>query len=572
MTGVFTTPPNGAELISQFRTVRPLTAFRPITPFGRLLSARSNVDRLKNSCDYRIFLSSSSSRSSSTITSTGGNSRQEGRIWSRCYALSRKQEQQQEVSTLDGLQLDHAHALVEEFRKSCATPLERLLQVVDAMVADFEAGLAVEGKDMEMLPAFLESLPTGQEVGCFYALDLGGTNFRVLRARFGGDKGLLNQDSTTYAIPEHLMLGENDDLFDFIAGKLGDFIALEQELHQDKHRKRELGFAFSFPVQQHSISSGTLIKWSKGFKVKGTEGRDVVTVLREAIKRKGLDLEVAALVNDTVGCMAEGRYRDKDVMMAVIFGTGTNACYVESASAVPKWKGAPPECGTHVINTEWGAFNSPSLPTTFADDDLDRESVNPGDHIFEKLMSGLYLGEIVRRFVLKMAQEGVLFADYTTGGLSEMWTLRTPDISKIHADQSPSLDVAGEVLAKVWGISSSTVEERKIVLSLIEMVTRRGARLAAAGVASVLKKIGRFGDNTHGNGNGAAVGVRTVVAIDGGLFTHYSQFKDYMLEAFEEIVGKEVASNVSFNLSKDGSGIGAVLLAACHSKYKTSAN
>ncbi len=37
------------------------------------------------------------------------------------------------------------------------------------------------------------------------------------------------------------------------------------------------------------------------------------------------DLEVAALVKDTIRCVAEGRYCDKDVMMAVVFGTGTNA-------------------------------------------------------------------------------------------------------------------------------------------------------------------------------------------------------------------------------------------------------
>lgn len=498
--------------------------------------------------------------------------RREARRFLLCEAVSRKQEQQQDVSTLDTQEqkLEHALSLVEKFRKQCATPLERLVKVVDAMVAEFQEGLAEDGKRLKMLPAFLETLPTGEEKGCFYALDLGGTNFRVLRARFGGEKGLLNQESETYTIPQKLMLGENDELFDFIAGKLGDFVALEEELHQDAFRKRELGFTFSFPVEQHTIASGTLMHWSKGFKVSGTVGKDIVTVLREAIRRKGLDLEVAALVNDTVGTLAEGRYRNKDVMMAVIFGTGTNACFVEKASAVGKWKGPPPVSGKHVINTEWGDFTSPTLPTTFADEELDRDSVNPGEHVYEKVISGMYLGEIVRRVVLRLAQEGALFADYTSGGLSEKCSLLTPDISKIHADQSPSLDVAGEILFRAWGIPSTTLEERKVVLSVIEIVTRRGARLAAAGMAAVLKKIGRAGCSiSNGSAtNGGAAGGHTVIAIDGGLYTHYSQFRDYMEEAFEEILGKEAASTVTLNLSKDGSGIGAVLLAACHSKYK----
>ncbi|CAM6108189.1 unnamed protein product [Calypogeia fissa] len=562
MTSLLT--PTGVEstTICQFSTnVRPTplpSSLRVLVPTSSS-SSRKVGSTSRISCDYSIGITTSS-------TTQKWISRREARRVLRSYAVKKQQE---EVSILDDQKQAYAQSFVEQFRASCATPLERLLDVMDAMVAEFEAGLAEDGKDLKMLPAFLETLPTGQEQGCFYALDLGGTNFRVLRARFGGEQGLLNQESATYTIPHELMLGENDDLFDFIAGKLGDFVALEQELHHDAHRKRELGFTFSFPVQQHSIASGTLIHWSKGFKVKGTVGRDIVAVLRDAIRRKGLDLEVAALVNDTVGCLAEGRYNDKDVMMAVILGTGTNACFVEEASAVPKWKGAPPASGKHVINTEWGNLNSPTLPTTFADDELDRESVNPGDHIFEKLMSGMYLGEIVRLVILRMAQEGGIFADYTTGRMSEKCSLPTPEVSKIHADESASLDVAGEVLSKVWGIPSTTLEERKIVLSIIEIVTQRGARLAAAGIAAVLKKIGRFGGRTgNGNGNGATHGARTVVAIDGGLFTHYSQFRKYMLEALEEILGKEAASSVSLKLSKDGSGIGAVLLAACHSKYR----
>lgn len=39
-------------------------------------------------------------------------------------------------------------------------------------------------------------------------------------------------------------------------------------------RRRELGFTFSFPVKQLSVSSGILIKWTKGFAI-----RDMVSYL-----------------------------------------------------------------------------------------------------------------------------------------------------------------------------------------------------------------------------------------------------------------------------------------------------
>lgn len=49
------------------------------------------------------------------------------------------------------------------------------------------------------------------EKGLFYALDLGGTNFRVLRFQLGGkDKHIINQEFDEVAIPPHLMTGSSD--------------------------------------------------------------------------------------------------------------------------------------------------------------------------------------------------------------------------------------------------------------------------------------------------------------------------------------------------------------------------
>lgn len=53
-------------------------------------------------------------------------------------------------------------------------------------------------------------------------------------------------------------------------------------------------------------------------------------------------------VNDTVGTLAGGRYYKGDVIAAVILGTGTNAAYVERASAIPKWHGPLPKSGEMV--------------------------------------------------------------------------------------------------------------------------------------------------------------------------------------------------------------------------------
>jgi hexokinase len=49
------------------------------------------------------------------------------------------------------------------------------------------------------------------EKGLFYALDLGGTNFRVLRVLLDGkDKRVVNQEFDEVSIPPHLMTGSSE--------------------------------------------------------------------------------------------------------------------------------------------------------------------------------------------------------------------------------------------------------------------------------------------------------------------------------------------------------------------------
>ena len=54
----------------------------------------------------------------------------------------------------------------------------------------------------------MRKLPTGQERGKFLALDLGGTNFRVLALELTEEKEFL-MDSKIYAIPQNIMTGNN---------------------------------------------------------------------------------------------------------------------------------------------------------------------------------------------------------------------------------------------------------------------------------------------------------------------------------------------------------------------------
>lgn len=108
---------------------------------------------------------------------------------------------------------------------------------------------------------------------------------------------------------------------------------------------------------------------------------------------------------------------------------------------------------------------------------------------------------------------------------------------------------------------------RKLVVKVCDVVTRRAARLAAAGIVGILKKIGRDGSGgiTGGRSRSDIKMKRTVVAIEGGLYTSYTMFREYLHEAMIEILGEEAAQHVILMVTEDGSGVGAALLAATHS-------
>jgi hexokinase len=105
----------------------------------------------------------------------------------------------------------------------------------------------------------------------------------------------------------------------FIAGQIEAFLEQHHNEHFEAHvlKRRlagtreeykdeevfDLGFTFSFPVNQVGINRGTLIRWTKGFSIPDAVGKDVCELLQTAIDDLDLPVRVSALVNDTVGTL-----------------------------------------------------------------------------------------------------------------------------------------------------------------------------------------------------------------------------------------------------------------------------
>merc|ERR1719277_1127369 len=121
-------------------------------------------------------------------------------------------------------------------------------------------------------------------------------------------------------IPEDLMVGSSEDLFDFLAEKCKQVASTHEG---------NLGFTFSFPVQKISINEGFLVKWTKGFDIPAVVGKDPVKLLTQAFDKIGVNLKIVALCNDTVGTLVTEYFQDNNTSIGVILGTGSNAAYWE---------------------------------------------------------------------------------------------------------------------------------------------------------------------------------------------------------------------------------------------------
>ena len=254
-----------------------------------------------------------------------------------------------------------------------------------------------------------------------------------------------------------------------------------------------------------------------------------------------------ALANDTVGTMETAAYTDPAAVVGVILGTGTNAAYLERTSKVPKWKGAP--CEEMVINTEWGNLQMASYMNAF-DKSVDAGTVNPGLQTFEKMISGMYLGEICRTTLLHpsvargFSSEA---AQQLRSAFAQPMAFQSSLMAAIEADTSPSLAEV-ERLLKAAGVSACTVRDRVLLREACVCVSTRAARLSATAVGALLEHAGLDGART--------------VAVDGTVFEKYPFFKERMEAGLEELLHKERAQAVQLILAKDGSGIGAAIISA----------
>ena len=265
---------------------------------------------------------------------------------------------------------------------------EQLKGIAHAFREKVEEGLNKNNSEIQCIPTFI--LPKATDVkGKALVLDLGGTNYRVAIVDFSTEKPIIypnngwKKDMSIMKSPGYT----REELFKELADLIVE-IKREEEM--------PIGYCFSYPTESIPGGDARLLRWTKGVDIREMVGQFVGKPLLEYLNEKNkIRFTGVKVLNDTIASLFAG-LTDKsyDAYIGLIVGTGTNMATFIPSDKITK---LDPEChvqGLIPVNLESGNFYPPFL--TAVDDTVDATSDSLGKQRFEKAVSGMYLGDILK--------------------------------------------------------------------------------------------------------------------------------------------------------------------------------
>lgn len=200
-----------------------------------------------------------------------------------------------------------------------------------------------------------------------------------------------------------------------------------------------------------------------------------------------------------------------------------------------------------VINLEWGALGDNNELHDFQtkyDITVDNNSENPSQQIFEKMISGKYLGELLRLVLIDMVNEQLIFDGKMPTIINTPQSLTTEVISLIESDPPGTYTATRNFLRQI-DVKHPTDGDCMNIRYAAECISRRSANLVAAGLSVILNKM---------NEKDVTIGV------DGSVYRYHPFYHQLLVDKINELVKSGIQFGIM--LSEDGSGRGAAVLAS----------
>uniref|UniRef100_A0A1A9WH76 Phosphotransferase n=1 Tax=Glossina brevipalpis TaxID=37001 RepID=A0A1A9WH76_9MUSC len=448
-------------------------------------------------------------------------------------------------------EIEANHKIVQDFCKPFVLDDLTCQQISDVFLAEIKKGLCKythARSDIKCYPTYVEKLPNGCERGKFLALDVNGSNFRILLL-IVQDTNDIKVESENFQIPPKVLTGPGKHLFEFFAESMSNFIQKYQLLNEEFN----LGFTFSFPMMQTSLKDGILLSWSKGFECAEVVGKNVVALLQEALSRRdNIHIKNIFILNDTTAVLISCAWKYKETKIGVIIGQETNASYQEKMKHIELFNESRLS-STMLINTQWASFGNHgalNFMRSQFDLDLDAASINPGKVTFDKMVAGMYMGEIVRLIMIECINAGAMFKGNMSEQIQKQMSFETTHMSQIESQKEGTYEITRQIL-ETMGYKQVTNEDCENLRYICNKVSTRSMDLIAICLACLIDRIGD---------------PYIVIGVDGEIYRLYPLYQDRLRKKIKQLVRPE--HRFQFQLTEDGTGHGAALLAAVASFEK----
>lgn len=339
--------------------------------------------------------------------------------------------------------------------------------------------------------------------GEYLAIDFGGSNVRCSKFEVKNNEIKMVEKISFSLVTEERNYTTNEytleDIMNLIVDNLEKII--------DKDKEYFLGHTFSFATKSFSKKNAVLIEMAKGFNLKDEKDVDINELLTKVINNRNLKISPLSLINDTTATLLTGNYNNKKADVAMILGTGHNACFKSETG--------------EIINIESG-YMSKGIPLSYFDFNLVDKLKDTKNTLMELLIGGKYLGFIAEEVINEL---------FETKFIERKFEVTSAMLTKALEDNLPDVYSA---------------EEKELLKELAHIILRRTAKLVVCEIAAILKYIDEDLEKEH------------CIVFDGSVYEKNKVLQDY-IKTYLEKVYEDNVKKIETLLIKDASSMGAVI-------------
>lgn len=350
--------------------------------------------------------------------------------------------------------------------------------LLGTFMEEMEAGLAGRPSTLMMIPSFItidKPVKTGTPV---VVLDAGGTNLRAAVVMIDADGKAAIGSFFKRPMPGTEGEISAQAFYEAFADFLMPIIDVSETI----------GFCFSYAAEITPTCDAKLIYWTKQIDVPSVVGTLIGSGLQEELAKRGFQRK-AIILNDTVATLLAGKTagvaKPYSAYVGFILGTGTNTAYVEHNARIIK-RNDLNQTESQVINVESGGFGC--VTQSIFDQAMDAQTNDCGRYVFEKMISGAYLGRIGFEILKAAAKKG--FFSASAVAVIQAWE----GLSNKHLD-----DFCGgkPAAGNPFMVEAFTASDCECVKQLCTPIYVRAAVLTAVNLASAILKTGEGRDPTR---------------------------------------------------------------------------